>query len=273
VTLLAQISDLHLRAGGLLACGRGDALRAARETLGYLLSFRPSLDALVLTGDLADRGEEGAYLELAELLRPFEIPLGLVPGNHDDRERAREIFGGLCPWAAETYPFLCWTRDLGKVGLIGLDVAQEGRVGGALAGKVANFLEKALSAFGERDCLVFLHQPPFRSGLGDMDGFPFVNAGQLSEIMGAYPRAVLACGHLHRGLASFWEGGRAICAPPVCLHMELDLTEKGGHRFTLGPPGFALYHYGEGLLNVHFASVPGDYPYAGPYYFSGPPAG
>ncbi len=50
-------------------------------------------DAVLVSGDLTDDGAEAGYRLAREMLDRLEVPLHVIPGNHDDRARLREAFG------------------------------------------------------------------------------------------------------------------------------------------------------------------------------------
>ncbi|RST25218.1 phosphodiesterase, partial [Streptomyces sp. WAC04770] len=65
--LLAQISDLHLD-------GSERATRRATRTMEYLRALPRPVDALLVTGDIADHGTEAEYEEAARILSaPFPV--------------------------------------------------------------------------------------------------------------------------------------------------------------------------------------------------------
>ena len=59
-TLLAQLSDLHIREPGRLAYGRLDTAPYLRAAVRSVLGLRQRPDAVVLTGDLTDFGRADA---------------------------------------------------------------------------------------------------------------------------------------------------------------------------------------------------------------------
>jgi 3',5'-cyclic AMP phosphodiesterase CpdA len=67
-TLLAQLTDLHIREPGNLAYGRLDTAPYLRTAVESLLSLPQRPPAVVLTGDLTDWGRPAQYAHLAELL-------------------------------------------------------------------------------------------------------------------------------------------------------------------------------------------------------------
>ena len=92
-TFLAQITDPHIREPGRLAYGRIDTTPYLGRAIDSLLALPQRPDALVLTGDLCDFGREAEYAHLAELLAPLaDLPVYLLPGNHDERVQLRKSF-------------------------------------------------------------------------------------------------------------------------------------------------------------------------------------
>jgi Icc protein len=90
--LIAQLSDPHVRPGGVLyqdvACSNTQFTAAIAE----LHALDPRPDLVLLSGDLVDKGAPPEYAKLCELLRGLEIPSLVIPGNHDDREAFRSAF-------------------------------------------------------------------------------------------------------------------------------------------------------------------------------------
>ena len=94
---IAHVSDTHLLAGGKLQYGVVDTVQHLEIALDRLGRLDPPPQAMVFTGDLADRGEPEAYRQLREMVEPFAERIGaqvvLCMGNHDDRAAyARGLF-------------------------------------------------------------------------------------------------------------------------------------------------------------------------------------
>jgi Icc protein len=49
-------------------------------------------DAVLVSGDLTDDGAAEGYRVAREMLARLDVPLHVVPGNHDDRARLRAAF-------------------------------------------------------------------------------------------------------------------------------------------------------------------------------------
>ena len=87
--LIAQISDLHIKAPGELAYGKVDTAAALERCIATLNAFEPRPDLVVISGDLVDTPTLAEYEHLKRLLAPLQIPFIGIPGNHDSRAMMR----------------------------------------------------------------------------------------------------------------------------------------------------------------------------------------
>jgi len=90
--IIAQISDLHIKAERRLAYRKVDTATALERCVAHLNGPKPQPSLMVITGDLADRSADAEYGLLQELLAPLSMPFYLLPGNHDDRAALRRTF-------------------------------------------------------------------------------------------------------------------------------------------------------------------------------------
>ena len=102
--LLAQITDLHVMPKGQLAYGRVDTAGMLRKAVAQLNRLDPRPDAVVITGDLADKGEPVAYQHLREILAALRLRYFVIPGNHDRMAEFRSAFAArpICRRAANS---------------------------------------------------------------------------------------------------------------------------------------------------------------------------
>lgn len=91
-TLIAQISDLHIKAHGRLSYKKVDTYNALLRAINTLNGLRPRPDAVVITGDLVDFGTAAEYQTLRQALATLDLPFYLMAGNHDDRQALRAAF-------------------------------------------------------------------------------------------------------------------------------------------------------------------------------------
>ena len=77
--------------------------------------------------------------------------------------------------------------------LVMLDTMQPGSHSGHCPEAVAGWLERTLAARPGVPTLLFMHHPPFVTGMGAMDE-PFENVGRLADILSRSPWVRLCCG-------------------------------------------------------------------------------
>jgi len=188
--LIAQITDLHIRPGELLAYGRVDTAGCLQRAVAALLALDPLPDVVLATGDLVDGGEAEEYARLRQLLAPIERPLFVVPGNHDARRPLFEAFGkaGFLPADGR---FLHYAVEDWPVRLIGLDTIIPGEPGGRLCAERLGWLDDRLAEQPERPTLLFMHHPPIRTGIGHMDTMGLADADRFAaeRLFPAFERA------------------------------------------------------------------------------------
>jgi 3',5'-cyclic AMP phosphodiesterase CpdA len=264
--LIAQISDLHVKPVGTRAYQRVDTAAALARCVKELNRFAPRPDIVVISGDLVDAPSQSAYDHLVQLLSPLEIPFAAVPGNHDDRDLMRAAFpdGYARPGGA-----LHSLRAIAELDIILIDSIVPGRDYGTLDADALAWLEAALAASPTRAALLFLHHPPFITGIGHMDVQSLRNAGDLAAILRRHRRArLVAAGHVHRAiLTSFADVAATICPAPNHA-VALDLDRRLPPSFTIEPPAFHLHVWrpGENFGSVVTHWVPiGDFD--GPHRF------
>jgi Icc protein len=257
-TLLAQLTDLHIREPGRLAYGRLDTapyLRAAVQTLNALPQ-RPH--AVVLTGDLTDFGRAAEYEHLAGMLAPLAMPLYLLPGNHDERVQLRRSF------VRHTYlgdgEFVQYSVSLGEhaLRLVALDTVDSGMPSGRLCGKRLQWLADTLQRHRGESMVIAMHHPPFETLIGHMDRIGLLEgADALAEILAAHPEVErVICGHLHRTIFSRFGGTVVSTAPSPAHQVCLDLAPEAPSAWNLEPPGFHLHAWsGPGCLATHVAAI------------------
>lgn len=264
--LVAQISDLHLKAGQRLTYGVVDTLGALRRAVDHLNASHPRPDIVVISGDLVDFGRADEYAVLHPELARLHMPCYLVPGNHDSREPLLDAFRDHHYLPASAQGPLDWVVDEHPLRLIGLDSTIPRGHGGQLLDSQLQWLDAQLALRPDVPTLLILHHPPFVSGIGHMDREPFINAAALERVVARHPQVErLLCGHLHRPMQRRFGGSLSCVCPGTSHQIVLDLQEAAPAHFNLEPAGYLLHRWEaqQGLISHN--GVFGDYP--GPYPF------
>ena len=267
--LIAQISDLHIKQRGELAYRRVDTAAALTRAIATLNRFTPRPDLVVISGDLVDTPLAAEYDHLKELLAPLDLPFAAIPGNHDSRELMRAALPGL--GYARSSGALHSVRKVGDVDIVLLDSTVPGAAHGELDSAGLEWLDTVLGASTTRPALLFLHHPPFITGITHMDVQNLRNAADLAALVRKHPRArLVAAGHVHRATLTTFAGIAAAICPAPNHAVALDLDAHLPPSFNIEPPAFHLHVWfpgdGFGAVVTHSVTI-GDFD--GPYPFRG----
>jgi 3',5'-cyclic-AMP phosphodiesterase len=267
---IAQISDLHIKPPDTLAYGRVDTAKALERCVAALNEFRPAPDFVVISGDLADTPTSEEYDYLKRLLAPLKLPFAGIPGNHDSRELMRAAFPQ-ADYALASGP-LNQRIEIAGLDLVLLDSSVPGKPFGELEAPTLQWLEATLASSADRPALLFLHHPPFQTGIWHMDRQNLLNASDLAPIVRRHPRVqLIATGHVHRATFTMFAGVPTTICPAPNHAVDLDLDELREPSYKVEPPAFHLHTWfpGEGFGSVVTHQVPiGDFD--GPHPFFGP---
>jgi 3',5'-cyclic AMP phosphodiesterase CpdA len=239
VHTIAHLSDPHLLAGGALQYGRIDTesrLNAALERLGRL---DPAPEALVFTGDLADRAEPKAYLRLRELVEPAAEAIGAqviwVMGNHDERAAySRHLFDVESDGPQDR------VHDVGGLRVIALDSTVPGWHHGELTAAQLDWLRSVLADPAPHGTVLAMHHPPIPVPMMRLaEIIELLDQDALAEVVeGSDVRAVIG-GHFHFTSYSTFAGVPVSVASATCYTSELApdqrlLSGVDGHQaFTM----------------------------------------
>lgn len=264
--LIAQLSDPHVRPEGMLYQGVVNSNAMFAAAIAQVNALDPKPDLVLLSGDLVDKGSVPEYLMLKRLLSALEVPVLVIPGNHDEREAFRAAFDDHS-YLPKSGPLNYAAGDHGPVRILALDVTLPGLHHGAVDEAGARWLDAALSAEPQRPTIVMMHQPPFESGVPYLDAYLCRDGGRLAEVVSRYPNVErIVCGHVHRFMQMRFAGTVVCTAPSTTTAIALRLhpdAEPASHR---EPPAMLLHHWRPGVgLVTHLLPIgafPGPYPFA-----------
>jgi 3',5'-cyclic AMP phosphodiesterase CpdA len=256
--LIAQVSEFHIKPPGVKAYGVVDTAAALERCVAHLNAFRPRPDFVVISGDLVDGGKPEEYAYLTRLLGPLELPYAAIPGNHDARGPLRAAFAQQA--YAPTGDALNLTVAVGDLDLVLLDSSVPERAHGLLDDATLAWLDAVLAQSPDRPALLFLHHPPFVTGIAHMDRQNLRNADALADIVRRHPRVRhIACGHVHRAVATSFAGVTATICPAPNHAVDLDLAAARPPSFVVEPPAHHLHAWfpgGEfGRVVTHFVPI------------------
>ena len=251
--LIAQISDLHCREAGvetLLSCDNNHNIELA---IARLNSLSPRPDLVIATGDLTSAGLPKQYAALAALLEPLEVPLYLLPGNHDEREPMLDVFANRYGVDNDKQGYVRTVIDSGPLRLVGLDTSVEGYHHGAIPEDRAEWLDEVLRVAPEKPTLIFMHHPPFETGIWWMDRIG-IHEGldHFSKVLGRHPQVVgITAGHLHRSIHATFAGIPVTVCPTTCYAVDLNINDEALPRVTDEPSAMMMHYWYRETLVSH----------------------
>ena len=256
--LIAQISDMHVLRAGTRLFGALDTFGSLARCVEHVNRLPTRPDAVLVTGDMTNDGEAADYEALVELLDRLAMPYYPIPGNHDDRERMRWAFRHL-GFLPATGP-LHYTVEHLPIRLIALDTVVPGQTHGHLGAAQLAWLEATLRAAPDRPTIVFLHHPPFPTGIDHMDAIRLTDAARARRgDHPPYPGG--ACGvrtppsRDPGPMGRYGGGDRAEHRTSGGAHAGL----RGRRALDRRAPGALLHLWQEGVGLVTHVSYVGDY--------------
>ncbi|GHC99050.1 phosphodiesterase [Zhihengliuella salsuginis] len=241
---LLHLSDTHLRGGDAALGGTIDAEARLQMIFADLEAAGCRPEALLFTGDLADKGEPDAYAKLRAIVEPAARRMGAdvvwAMGNHDDRGALR---AGLLDEAPSADP-LDTVHWLGGLRIVVLDTSVPGAHHGELTGGQLDWLAAELATDAPEGTLLALHHPPVPSVQPLAVLVELRGQAELAEVLhGTDVRAILG-GHLHYSTAATFDGIPVSVASATCYTQDLAATvdAETGIRGTRGRDSAQSYN-------------------------------
>lgn len=255
---LLHISDTHVLAGGEKLYGSVDSEQHLRALLTEVEASGGRPEAIIFTGDLADRGQPDAYARLRALVEPTAERMGArviwVMGNHDDRGSFRE---GLRDELPDVSPVddVYW---IGGLRVIVLDSTVPGHHYGDVSESQLDWLAAELAMPAPEGTILAMHHPPIPSVLDLAVSVELRDQSQLREVLeGSDVRSIIA-GHLHYSSTATFAGIPVSVASASCYTQDLTVP-TGGTRGRDGARAFNLVHVYPNTV-LHSVVPLGQYP-------------
>ena len=226
-----------------------DADQKLEELAEAVESTKIEADAIIFTGDLADKGEVAAYRKLRSVFEPIADRIGAqliwVMGNHDSREpfRAELLYEepNLAP--------IDKVYDLNGLRIISLDSTVPGHHYGLISDPQLEWLQNELSKPAEHGTILALHHPPLPAALPIAQIVELQDQSTLADVVRNSDIRSIIAGHLHYSSFGTIAGIPVSVASSSCYTQDLAI-EQGMTSPRNGAQGFNLVHvYEETVLH------------------------
>src|SRR5262249_944452 len=160
--------------------------------------------------------------------------------------------------------------EVGGLVLLLLDSSVPGKDYGELDAQTLHWLTSQLTAAAHQPTLLFLHHPPFATGIAHMDRQNLRNATHLAAVVQRHPQVrLIAAGHVHRAVTTLFAGISASICPAPNHAVDLDLAAERPPSLRIEPRAFhvdAWFAGGRfGTLVTHLVPI-GDFPGPHPFF-------
>ena len=232
---ILHLSDIHATAGDLLY-GQIDGLERIRQVAAYARSAGITPEAVVVTGDLIQRGHAAAYPAVDEALRllgeAVGAPVLTVLGNHDDDDAARRLAGHV----QSHYR----VEHIGELRFILLDSST-----GSLDRAQLTWLRGVLSRPYGLGTVVALHHAPVPSPMPTLSKTGLRNPEEFAAALAGSGVRIILAGHYHHPMfGSFISGSfdaiPVSVGPSLAYHQVMNAGPDtvSGHDLAM----FSLLH-------------------------------
>ncbi len=241
--LIAQISDLHIKAFNEKAYGIVPTSENLSNCVQHINQLNPLPDVVLVTGDITGNALKSELLHAASILDELTIPFFVIPGNHDNPTDVFFVFGEEhCPSFENGY--INYVLDDYPIRLIGLDSTAKALPGGEFCETRAAWLESQLEKNKDKPTILFLHHPPVDVGVLETHLDGFTGAELLAQVVQKYDNIErIICGHVHLNCHLFWHGTVISTAPSMGLKLVLDLSLEMESQFENDAPAYLLHYW------------------------------
>jgi 3',5'-cyclic AMP phosphodiesterase CpdA len=253
---LLHLSDPHLLGGTDPLHGVVDGDSRLRQLFDQVHASGARPEAVIFTGDLADRGEAEAYAKLRAIVDPACKAMGAkviwAMGNHDDRANFRT---GLLDQPADDAP-VDHSYFINGLRIITLDTSVPGFHHGELSPAQLEWLAAELATPAPDGTILALHHPPVPSVLELAVLVELRGQAALAGVLRNSDVRTILGGHLHYSTTAMFAGIPVSVASATCYTQDLNVP-VGGSRGRDSGQSFNLVHVYEHTI-VHSVVQVGD---------------
>jgi 3',5'-cyclic AMP phosphodiesterase CpdA len=246
---LLHLSDPHLMGGPDPLYGVVDSEARLIQLFDDVIASGARPEAVIFTGDLADKGDPEAYCKLRAIVEPACKELGAeviwAMGNHDNRANFRT---GLLDEPAHDAP-VDKSYFINGLRVITMDTSVPGFHHGELSSDQLEWLTRQLDTPAPDGTVLALHHPPVPSVLDLSVLVELRDQASLESVVRNSDVRTILAGHLHYSTTASFAGIPVSVASASCYTQDLNVP-VGGTRGQDGGQSFNLVHVYEHTI-VH----------------------
>lgn len=246
---LLHLSDPHLVGGPEPLYGSVDSEARLIQLFDEVKESGARPEAVIFTGDLADKGDPKAYAKLRAIVDPACREMGAdviwAMGNHDNRANFRK---GLLDQPGSDAP-VDSSYFINGLRIITMDTSVPGYHHGELSTAQLEWLAAELATPAPDGTILALHHPPIPSVLDLSVLVELRDQSSLATVVRNSDVRTILAGHLHYSTTATFAGIPVSVASASCYTQDLNVP-VGGTRGRDGGQAFNLVHVYEHTI-VH----------------------
>ena len=209
---VAQITDIHLTAQPGSELYGVDTAFSLEIVMDEIKQLPTPPDLIIATGDLAEDGSKTTYERLRGILARLEIPVYVLPGNHDNVSNMLACFN-------VDKIFFTNVTELSNWGFLFVNSQVESHSHGCVSSTEISEIKKYIAEFGNHPILVALHHTP--SNVCPSSGCKLLNSVEFTTLLNSHRniKGVIA-GHTHNASEINTEGHVQFTTPSTFAHVS-----------------------------------------------------
>lgn len=249
------MTDIHITKEGRKIIDL-DPMERFQACLDHAMLHHPDADCLILTGDLTHHGIKDQYQRLSDALAGVPIPVHMTLGNHDFRDQFVAHFPDV---PRDPNGFVQSVVEVGRFKLILLDTHDpktEPFHGGHICQDRLDWLSNQVEDQAPASCVLFMHHPPFETGIPGMDDIGLLNREALNQIIADSPAIAMSiAGHVHRSIWGIAGGKPSAILKSPCHQGPLDLVSVDSSLSVDEPGAYGVLLLGDDGIVLHTQDV------------------
>jgi 3',5'-cyclic AMP phosphodiesterase CpdA len=260
---ILHLSDTHLVGTDSPNSDGVNATESLRRMLSDLQHLR-AVDAIVISGDIADDGSLGAYVAVRDIVREFagqrDAPVVYSTGNHDERGAFTQALGSghLDPAGNDRADSVVTSQEQERAAVslvdgyrfVTLDSLVPGKGYGWVSQVQLDWLRDVLATPSPRGTVLVLHHPPITLDVEVQRALGLRNAPDLADAIRGTDVQLILCGHFHLQILGRLDSATVCVTPGVASRIDLTAavgTERAVHgasatSIQLGLPHSPVFH-------------------------------
>ncbi|MFC3613629.1 phosphodiesterase [Lutimaribacter marinistellae] len=246
-----HLTDIHVTEPGASLFGQSPNLTLDR-CIDDLNRNHADADLCLITGDLTHNGTVPEYAAARDILDRLKLRKLMLIGNHDQRGPALD---GLSELSADEHGFVQQAVPTGAGIFVLMDTKTDDTHSGAYCAARQDWLARVLRDHRDRPVWLFMHHPPFETGMPAMDriGMNRNDAAAIARLAVGHGNVRhMFFGHFHRPMSGTWNGIPFSSHRSMMLQCALDFETANEVGGIFEEPQYAVVTVTGDMTCIHY---------------------